>query len=139
MAADEPDLHLLFLVLVELRCDRERAPRNFGLGDAKVAAEFGVHPKMLALMQIFNNSTMSVYRVERQTDATVHLRDLVTNRPCSAICESGYRAIAGELWFTRVLPPALTGETQNVVFTSPYVLMSPEGGLEPIPRSNSRE
>jgi len=92
----------------------------------KVAAEFGVHPKMLALMQTFNNSTMSVYRIERQTDATVHLRDLVTNRPCSAICESGYCAIAGELWFTRLLPPALIGETQYVVFTSPYVLMSPE-------------
>ena len=90
----------------------------------QVAAEFGVHPKMLSLMQTFNRSRMGLYRVERHTDATVHLRDLVTNQPCSAICESGHLGIVGELWFTRVLPPALAGQSEHVVFTSPYVLIS---------------
>ncbi|MEO7206832.1 MAG: hypothetical protein ABI145_08590 [Steroidobacteraceae bacterium] len=92
----------------------------------RIAAEFGVHRKMLSLMQSFNNSRMSLYRVEGHTDACVQLRDLVTNQPCLAACESGYAGNAGEIWFTRVLPPALTGQSEHVVFTSPYVLISPD-------------
>jgi hypothetical protein len=92
----------------------------------RIAAEFGVHPKMLSLMQIFNDSRMGVYRVEGHRDACVYLSDLVTNQRCSAICESGYAGKAGELWFTRVLPPSLTGQSDHVVFTSPYVLMLPD-------------
>ena len=69
---------------------------------------------------------MSVYRVEGHTDATAHLRYLVANQSCSAICESGYRGITGELWFTRVLPPVLAGQSEHVVFTSPYVFVAPE-------------
>jgi hypothetical protein len=90
----------------------------------RIAAEFGVHPKMLTLMQAFNDSRMSVYRVEGYTDATVHLLDLVTNQQCLSVCESGFSGNAGELWFTRVLPPPL-GHAEHVVFTSPYVLISP--------------
>lgn len=92
----------------------------------RIAAEFGVHPKMLSLMQTFHNSRMSVYRVEGHRDACVQLRDLVTHLRCSAICESGYAGNAGELWFTRVLPPALPGQSNHVVFTSPYVLIAPD-------------
>jgi len=92
----------------------------------RIAAEFGVHRKMLSLMQTFNESSMSVYRVEAHRDACVQLRDLVTNQQCSAICESGYAGNAGEIWFTRVLPPALTAQPEHVVFTSPYVLISPD-------------
>jgi hypothetical protein len=91
----------------------------------RIAAEFGGHPKMLSLMQTFNNSRMSVYRVEGHRDACVQLSDLVTNQRCSAICESGYAGNAGEIWFTRVLPPSSTGQSEHVVFTSPYVLISP--------------
>jgi hypothetical protein len=92
----------------------------------RIAAEFGLHPNMLSLMQTFNGSRMSVYRVEGHTDACVRLLDLVTNQPCSAICESGYVGVPGELWFTRVLPPPLPGKPEHVVFTSPYVLVSPD-------------
>jgi hypothetical protein len=91
-----------------------------------VAAQFGVHPKMLALMRDFNDSRMGLYRVERQSESTVHLSDLVTNQRCAATCESGYAGTPGELWFTRVLPPALAARSEHVVFTSPYVLISPD-------------
>jgi len=92
----------------------------------RIAAEFGVHRKMLSLMQEFNNSSMRIYRVEGHRDACVQLRDLVTNQQCSAVCESGYAGNTGEIWFTRVLPPAFTGQSEHVVFTSPYVLISPD-------------
>jgi hypothetical protein len=91
-----------------------------------VGAEFGVHPKMLALMRALQDSRMSVYWVEGQSGNCVQLSDLVTNRQCSAICDSGYAGSAGELWFARVLPPALPGLSDHVVFTSPYVLIAPD-------------
>lgn len=92
----------------------------------RVAAEFGVHPKMLTLMRMLNDSRMGVYRVEGHRDARVQLSDLVTNQRCSAVCESGYTGSAGELWFARVLPPAMPGRSDHVVFTSPYVLIAPD-------------
>ena len=91
-----------------------------------VAAEFGVHPKMLTLMRTLKDSRMGVYRVEGHSGACVHLSDLVTNRRCSANCESGYTGSVGELWFARVLPPALPEPSDHVVFTSPYVLIAPD-------------
>ena len=75
----------------------------------RVGIEFGVHPTMLTLMQAFNDSRMGVYRVESLSNAGVGLVDLATGQRCSAICESGYGGNVGELWFTRVLPPALPG------------------------------
>jgi hypothetical protein len=92
----------------------------------RVAAEFGVHAKMQTLMQTFSDSRMGVYRVEGHVESHVELRDLVTNQQCSAICESGYTGDVGELWFARVLPPALPPLMDYVVFTSPYVLIAPD-------------
>ncbi|MGO9933454.1 MAG: hypothetical protein ACLPV8_16815 [Steroidobacteraceae bacterium] len=91
-----------------------------------VAAEFGVHPKMLTLMRKLNDSRMGIYRVEGHSGSCVQLNDLVTNQRCLSIRKSGYAGNAGELWFTRVLPPALIGQSDHVVFTSPYVLIAPD-------------
>src|SRR5258708_29966059 len=79
-----------------------------------VAAEFGVHSKMLTLMRTLKDSRMGVYRVEGRNESHVQLSDLVTNQQCSAICESGYTGSVGELWFARVLPPALPGHSDHV-------------------------
>ena len=92
----------------------------------RIAAEFGVHSMMLTLMQTFNDSRMGVYRVEGHRHARPQLLDLVTNQRFSATCESGYIGNAGELWFARLLPPAMTASSDHVVFTSPYVLIAPD-------------
>lgn len=91
-----------------------------------VAAEFGVHPRLLALMRTLQVSRMGLYRVEGLSGACVELTDLVTNQRCVSICESGYAGTVGELWFSRVLPPALPASSLHVVFTSPYVLIAPD-------------
>jgi hypothetical protein len=98
----------------------------------RVATEFGVHPTMLALMRIFTVSRMGIYRLVGHHGSQVQLRDLVTDQLCRAVCESGYSGNIGELWFARVLPPALPTHTAHVVFTSPYVLIAPDvtGWLE---------
>jgi hypothetical protein len=107
----------------------------------RVAAEFGVHPKMLTLMRTLTDSRMGIYRVEGHRESNVQLRDLVTHQLCSAICESGYPGRAGELWYTRVLPPTLPGLSDHVVFTSPYVLIVPGemGWIEHFDRTAAKE
>ncbi len=92
----------------------------------RVATEFGMHPTMLTLMRTLTDSRMGIYRVEGHRGSDVLLRDLLTDQLCLAICESGYCGSVGELWFARVLPPALPGESDHVVFTSPYVLIAPD-------------
>jgi hypothetical protein len=92
----------------------------------RVASEFGVHPTMLALMRALMDSRMGVYRVEGHDGSNVSLRDLLTDQPFPAVCESGDSGSEGELWFTRVLPPPLRGRPEQVVFTSPYVLIAPD-------------
>jgi hypothetical protein len=92
----------------------------------RVGAEFGVHPKMLTLMRTLKDSRMGVYRVEDVSESHVQLRDLVTGRRCSAVGESGYVGHAGEIWYTRVLPPVLPELHDHVVLTSPYILIAPD-------------
>ena len=91
-----------------------------------VALEFSVHSNMLALMRTLNDSRMGVYRVEGHRGISVQLSDLATGKRCSAVCDCGYTGSVGEVWYTRVLPPALPGQSEHVVFTSPYVLIAPE-------------
>jgi hypothetical protein len=92
----------------------------------RVGSQYGMHPNTLALMKTFNDSRMGLYRVDGHTEGGVELMDLVSGRRCAAICESGYRGVPGELWFTRVLPPPIAGCSEHVVFTSPYILIAPD-------------
>ncbi len=90
-----------------------------------VAEECGTYPGILTLMQALQDSRMGIYRVQERDGARVRLQDLATDHICTAVCESGYSGRAGEIWFTRVLPPPLTS-ADHVVFTSPYVLTGPD-------------
>jgi len=92
----------------------------------RVASQYGMHANMLALMKTFNESRMGLYRVDGVIEGGVHLRDLATGERFVAICHSGYSGVAGELWFTRVLPPPIPGRSEHVVFTSPYILIAPD-------------
>jgi hypothetical protein len=90
-----------------------------------VGEEWNIHPTMLNWMRALQNSRMGVFRVESHAGRTVQLTDLVTTQGYTAVCNSGYNGRTGELWFTRVLPPALPDQPEHVVFTSPYVLIAP--------------
>jgi hypothetical protein len=98
---------------------------TIGSVSLRVAAEFGVHPTMLTLMRTFTNSRMSIYCIEGHRELNVQLREFLIGQQCLAVCESGYTGSVGELWFARVLPPALPASSDHVVFTSPYVLIAP--------------
>lgn len=90
-----------------------------------VGRKFGMHESLLHLFELMQASHMAVYRHEGFEEDAIVLRDLFTDRVCRAICPSGYRGRAGELWYARILPPPVTTLDVHVVFTTPYRLIAP--------------
>ena len=52
-------------------------------------------------------------------------RDLVKDTVCRAIVPSRYRGRRGELWYVRLLPPPIPGNSEHMVFTTPYIVLAP--------------
>jgi len=84
--------------------------------------ELGLDATATTLIGALSDSRMGLHRVEKAAGPHVVLRELVTGHRCEALCPSGHVAAPGELWFARVLPPALPGPSLHVVFNTPYVL-----------------
>ena len=90
-----------------------------------VGSAFGMHKELLRTIGLLQESRMGIYAHEGIEKDLVVLRELVTERVCRAFSPSGYRGREGELWYARVLPPPLPGLAERVVFTTPYVLLTP--------------
>ena len=90
-----------------------------------VGSAFGMHKELLRTIGLMQESRMGIYAHEGIEKDLVVLRELVTERVCRALSPSGYRGRKGELWYVRVLPPPLPGLGEHVVFTTPYVLLTP--------------
>lgn len=105
--------------------DAAVGPRRETLGTCIVALgeSLGMSPSFLALVQVMQDSCMSVYVHEgSRGDGTISLRDLVSGACVPCIVPSGWRGARGELWLARMLPPPLGAAEVSVVFTTPYVL-----------------
>ena len=101
------------------------AHETLGTTTMAVGKTFGMSGELLHVIGRMQDSRMGVYVHEGADRDRVVLRELVTDRACSAISTSGYRGRAGELWYARVLPPLGAGADEHVVFTTPYVLIAP--------------
>ncbi|MCP5069853.1 MAG: hypothetical protein GY946_25070 [bacterium] len=101
------------------------AKETIGTTTMAVGTAFGMHKEFVRVIGLMQESRMGVYAHEGAQGDTVVLRELVTDTVCRALVPSGYRGRKGELWYVRVLPPALPGIEEHVVFTTPYVLMEP--------------
>lgn len=53
------------------------------------------------------------------------LEDLVTRAVYQAIVPIGYRGSKNDNCYVRLLPPPIPGSTEHVIFTTPYVVVSP--------------
>jgi hypothetical protein len=98
---------------------------TLGTTTMAVGKAFGMHEELVRVIGLLQQSRMAVYAHAGTDGEAIILRELVTNQVCRAICPSGYDGRAGELWYARVLPPALAGFDVHVVFTTPYVLIQP--------------
>jgi hypothetical protein len=102
---------------------RGKAEDTIGKIVMAVGAAFGMHPELLRVIGLMQESRMGIYVCERvEADAFV-FREMVTDDVFRAIVPSGYRGRTGELWYARVLPPPFPGATERVVFTTPYILL----------------
>ena len=91
----------------------------------EVGATFGMHPELLRLIGLMQASRMGLYIQQGTDDKLVILEDISTGDRCRAISPTGYHGQKGELWYVRVLPPAIPGSLEHVVFTTPYVVLHP--------------
>jgi hypothetical protein len=110
-------------------------PRRDSIGDSMgetigtiildFGAAVGMHPELLRVVALMQESRMGLYVHEGQEGGLVLLRELATDALCRAIVPAGYSGRTGELWYARLLPPPLAGGSEYVVFTTPYILLKP--------------
>lgn len=86
----------------------------------EAGAALGMHPELLRIIGLMQDSRMGLYTVDAVEAGAVVLRELFTDKAFRAIVPAGYSGRRGEIWYVRLLPPLLGG-TDYVVFTTPYV------------------
>ena len=101
------------------------ADETIGSTAIAAGAAFGMPPDLVRVFRLMQESRMGVYVHEGVQGGLAMLRDLGSDAVCGAIVPAGYRGQKGEIWFVRVLPPPLPGGSEHVVFTTPYVVLSP--------------
>jgi hypothetical protein len=102
------------------------ANETIGTTILEVGAAFGMHPELLRLIRLMQDSRMGFYLHHgREGDVSV-LEDLVTATVYRAIVPAGYRGRKNENWYVRLLPPPMPGGTKHVVFTTPYIVVYPD-------------
>lgn len=86
----------------------------------------GAPPALLRAWHTIAASYPGVYRIERRDDQVVALCELVTGHRAEVELADGVPGGVGDLWWTRLLPPAYDGGYWTSI-TTPYLL---EGGSE---------
>lgn len=102
-------------------------PANETIGTTvlEVGASFEMHPELLRLIRILQESRMGFYIHGGRAGKLTVLEDIFTGAVCRAIVPSGDCGKKGELWYARVLPPPTAGGQEHVVFTTPYIVLHP--------------
>ena len=92
-----------------------------------LANQFGLHKDMVKVMQTMQDSRLGIYEFMGRKGNKILLRELTGNEIIPCICSAGYQGKhQGELWLVRVLPLVLAPFDYSVIFTTPYVLLSPD-------------
>ncbi len=92
-----------------------------------LANQLSLHKDLLKVMQTMQDSRMGIYEFMGRQGDKILLRELTGNAVIPCICPAGYLGKQqGELWFARILPPVLAPFDYSVIFTTPYVLLSPD-------------
>jgi hypothetical protein len=103
-------------------------PANETIGTTilEVGSAFGMHPELLRLIQLMQDSRMGFYIHHGKEGNVSVLEDLVTTAVYRAIVPAGYTGRKNESWYVRLLPPPIAGSTEHVVFTTPYIVVHPD-------------
>jgi hypothetical protein len=101
------------------------AKETIGTTVLEVGGSFGMHPELLRVIRTMQESRMGLYTHEGFEGDLVVLRQIGTGAVRRTIVPSGYGGQKGELWYVRVFPPPLHGGSEDVAFTTPYVVVRP--------------
>jgi hypothetical protein len=103
-------------------------PANETIGTTilEIGASFGMHPELLRLIRLLQDSRMGFYIHRGREGKLTVLEEIFTGAVCRATVPSGHRGEKGELWYVRVLPPPIEGGQEHVVLTTPYVVLHPK-------------
>jgi hypothetical protein len=92
---------------------------------------FDIGNELSRLIRIMQGSRMGFYvNRGRQGDLLI-LEELVTGAVCTAMVPAGDFGKSGELWYVRVLPPPFGGGSAHVLFTTPYIVLTPDSSEWP--------
>lgn len=105
-----------------------RSRETLGSVFLAVASTLDMDRRFLAVLEGLVASRLGLHVHEGTDGSRLLLRELVTDERRSCVCPAGYAGRRGELWLARVVPPALPGIADSVVFMTPYVLAQPGVG-----------
>lgn len=101
------------------------ASETIGTTILEVGAACGMHPDLLRLIRLMQESRMGFYLYRGREGEVSILEDLMTGEAHRAIVPAGDSGRKGEIWYVRILPPPFTGSVEHVVFTTPYLVLHP--------------
>ena len=98
------------------------------LGTCQIEANnlIWMNGEQLGALRKLNESRMGIYEHVGLDGELVRLQELITGHEFICRSGSGYRGRPGELWYVRLLPPLPDLANNHIVFTTPYILMSPK-------------
>lgn len=94
----------------------------------EIGNAFGMQPELLRIIQSMQDSRMGLYIQRGIEGSCVVLEDLVTKKVYRAISPAGYLGERSQLWYVRILPPPFSGDSDHVLFTTPYIAIRPDPG-----------
>ena len=90
----------------------------------EIGASFGMHVELLRVIRLMQQSRMGIYLHEGVEEGLAVLRDLATDAVRLCLVPAGYTGEKGQIWYARVLPPPLPTGSEDIVFTTPYILLA---------------
>jgi len=102
-----------------------RAHETIGTVILEVGTAFAMEANLMRVIRLMQDSRMGLYAHEGVEGELAILREIATGSVRRAVVPAGYVGRRGEVWFARVLPSAVDGRSEHVVFTTPYVILAP--------------
>ncbi|MBI1881170.1 MAG: hypothetical protein HYR94_23570 [Chloroflexi bacterium] len=87
--------------------------------------DLGLAGDYLEIIRLMQQSRMGLYEHQGVRGEYVHLQELITGQTHPCRVPAGYLGQAGELWYARIFPAPFGLSDESLVFTTPYLLISP--------------
>ena len=91
-----------------------------------IGADLGMSDGNLEVIKLMQDSRMGLYEHQGYDGKYVYLQELFTNQKHKCLVPAGYYGQEKELWYVRVLPAPFVVLDVSLVFTTPYLLISPD-------------